>query len=116
MPYWVSQKTGPLVNEINAITATFRKSNKSVDAQRTAYDALLTIYHRERGNGGCKPQTFAERTAGHDPIDESYMIMTWFPLYANMPWSDGWSHDASRAAQRLEAANPGTRYEVCYEY
>ncbi len=115
MPYWVAQKQGPLVNEINAITTVFLVSDRSVAIQRAAYDALLAIYYRERGNG-CKPQTFDERTAGHDPIDESYMITIWFPLYANMPWSDGKSHEASRAAQRLERENPGTLYEVCYEY
>ncbi len=116
MPFWVAQKTGPLVNEINAITDAFRKSDRSVDAQRIAYNALESIYHRERGATAYKVQSFDERTAGHDPIDEDYMITIWFPLYANMPWSDGKSHEASREVQRLEARNPGTRYEVCYEY
>lgn len=107
MPFWVAQTKGSLVDEINAVLAEYRDDAD----EKKAFAAMLELYRRERGSAGLDSVKLSESSSHND-----YMIRIWFPLYINMPWSDGTQSEGNRVARELERKAPGTVYEVQYEY
>ena len=117
MPWWVAQKTGPLVDEIQSVLDEYHGTDYGPAAQEVAYRKMRAIYRRERPDGS-DPGPYEQRAdngqGGVMSLDS--MIRHWFPTYINMPWSDGTGYEAEQEADWLENRYPGTVYETCWEY
>ena len=135
MPYSIKQTAGPVVDAIKAITAAYWtafyalnevennmfKSERTYmhpELARTTFNALRDLYMKTQPDGtdvrdydtrnACLP-------AKGRAMDAHYMISIWFPMYINMPWSDGSEWEGQQKVAELEAET-GHSYSLEHEY
>ena len=108
MPHYIRQVEGPLVDAINTI---LDRHYAGGNIQETYTEFRELYLANEREGYHCEVAEFGEREHGHKS-----MIESWFPVYCNMPWSDGSESEGRAMVAKLEADNPGTRYALEWEY
>ncbi len=127
MPYWVSQKTGPMAYTLEKITAAHRDGEITTE---DVFVALADLHKRRLGYlPGCwhnREITAAElyqkwlKEKGESWIKDYCVFVLpsstnyWSAGTDKNPWP-GWE-DCDRLCRRLERENPGTVFQVEYEY
>ena len=106
MPYWVEQAKGDHKAAIDKVRDQYRKGILTTEQ---AWAKMSTLYRH------CRPDREPPALADHIDRPEhcAYMLLTWFPLYANM-WFEG-SPSECRTYVRM-VSRPGITYKVVYEY
>jgi len=103
MPYWVEQTKGQHKADIDNAREMYRKGIYTVEDAWSKMQALYLVTHPTR-----EPPALADHEHNTD-----YMLLTWFPLYANM-----WFEDTERKCRQFvrQMNDWQSTYQVCYEY
>jgi len=109
MPYWVEQTKGQHTDDIKAIVSHYKHAN--LDAQ-DAWCKLAALYSEIRPDR--EPPNYDDHASGKGSSVE-YMLTTWFPLYANMWFSESFE-SCKHERDRLNHTRPNDRFEIFYEY
>jgi len=104
MPYWVEQSYGPHVEDINQTVRRF-KNGDITNVQ--AWHHLSNLYQK------CSGKAAPVLLDTMDPSRVAYMIITWFPMYANL-WFEGSRPECYATARRMSLSDE--KYAVRYEY
>jgi len=108
MPYWVEQTKGSHKDAIENVGKMYRKGIYTVEDAWSKFSALYLETHPNR-----EPPSLQDHLNGRGS-DVDYMLLTWFPFYANMWYSGPESKCESWARQHSRSG--GNEYRVCYEY
>lgn len=110
MPYWVEQRLGSHKEACNKIVKEYREGQIDGETARSQFCKLYC-----KANGITEMPEWWRNSHGPDRPVSNYEITLWFPLYANMWWSDGTASEGERSRVALERKHGG-KFELCWEY